>query len=148
MENQKKKKVSILMYPEMEERLDALFPLHGFSSRSELVCKAVEFYTGFLETETCKEYINQTTLAFLEDQLAGLEAKICRQLFRMCVEMSMASHVFATASCGIDHERMASLRKRCLKDVKNTIGNIRFDKIYDTEHNRFYAEEGFDETEY
>jgi len=54
----------------------------------------------------------------------------------------------ACVRSGIDDERMASLRKRCLKDVKNTIGNIRFDKIYNTEHNRFHAEEGFDETEY
>lgn len=130
MEQQKKKKVSVLMYPKMEKQLDALLPLHGFSSRSELVCDAVDFYIGFLESESCEDYMKKTTLAFLEDKLAKLEARICRQLFRMCVEQSVAAHVTASQLPAVDDEDMAQVRKRCVRDIKRTIGNIRFDSIY------------------
>lgn len=146
MEKQNKKKVGILMYPEMERRLDALFPLHGFSSRSEMVCKAVEFYTGFLESEHSEEYMKETTLAFLEDKLERLESRICKQLFRMCVETAMASHVFAAYSLGVDDETIAKLRESCIKDVRKTVGSIRYDSIYAFQHRQLEKEES-DESE-
>ena len=147
MEN-KKKKVSVLMYPEMERRIDALFPLHGFSSRSELVCKAVDFYIGFLESEQRAEYMNQTTLAFLQDKLERLESRICKQLFRMCVEMSVGAHISAYASPGVDNEAMEAIRRKCIKDVRNTVGTIRLDSIYAYQNDRISIEGELDEEGY
>ena len=92
----KKEKVPIWMYPDMVKQVDTAYPLHEISSRSEFVCKAVEFYLGFLQTESSQEFVNKTTLAFLENQLGKLEARICRQLFRMCVEQSLAALIFAS----------------------------------------------------
>ncbi len=126
----KKEKVGIWMPPDMVKWVDAAYPLHEISSRSELICKAVEFYLGYLQTEHSTQYINKTTLAFLEDQLAKLEARVCRQLFRMCVEQSMIANVSASQFPGIADETLIALRKKCVKDVKRTIGNIRYDKIY------------------
>ena len=70
----KKEKVGIWMPPDMVKRVDAIYPLNEISSRSEFICKATEFYLGYLQTENSTEYINKTTLVFLEDQLAKLEA--------------------------------------------------------------------------
>jgi len=137
----KKEKVPIWMYPDMVRQIDAVYPLHEISSRSEFVCKAVEFYLGFLQTKSSQEYINKTTLAFLENQLGKLEARVCRQLFRMCVEQSMAAHLFAS-QLRFKGDGMESLRKKCVKDVKNTIGNIRFDGIYAYQHPNEYRNEG------
>lgn len=148
MENQKKKRVSVLMYPEMERRIDALYTLHGFSSRNELVCNAVDFYTGFLESEHGEEYMNQTTLAFLQDRLERLEGRICKQLFRMCVETATASHVFAAFTPEIQDGSMERLRKQCIKDVRSTVDTIRYDSIYHFEHSALQAEEEFDEAVY
>ena len=36
---------------------------------------------------------------------------------------------------------MDALRKKCVKDVKNTIGNIRFDGIYAFQHPKEYKSE-------
>ena len=148
MEKQKKKKVSVLMYPEMEQMLDATYSLHGFSSRSEFVCKAVDFYNGFLTTENSEEYMNKTMLSFLQDKLERLEARICKQLFRMCVEMSVAAHVSAHTSPGVDDSDMAELRKRCIKAVRSTVGTIRHDNIYAIQNGRMFTEEELDEAEY
>jgi hypothetical protein len=78
--------------------------------------------------------MNKTTLAFLENQVAKLDAKICRQLFRLCVELSMVAHVTATTVPGANEETLKRLRNKCVKDVKNTIGNIRYDDIYAHQH--------------
>jgi len=140
MKENKKEKVPIWMYPDMIRQIDAAYSLHKISSRSEFVCKAVEFYLGFLQSETSQEYVNKTTLSFLENQFGKLEARICRQLFRMCVEQSLAAHLFAS-QLKVNDERMYALRKKCVKDVKNTVGNIRFDGIYAYQHPELYKGE-------
>lgn len=146
MSDDKKEKIGIWMSPDMVKQVDATYPLHGGSSRSEFVCRAVEFYLGFLQTKSSTEYIHKTTLTFLEDQFAKLEARICRQLFRMCVELAMVSHMTA-CQINMDDEMLKKLRKKCVKDVKYTIGNIRFDNIYAFQHEGLNPEEETDESE-
>jgi len=141
MKEDKKEKVGIWMHPDMIKQIDAAYPLHKISSRSEFVCNAVEFYLGFLQTENSTEYIHKTTLAFLENQLAKLEARICRQLFRMCVEQSMIANVSASQIKGMTDELMQKLRKKCIGDVKHTIGNIRYDRIYAFQNGILWKEE-------
>ena len=127
---EKKERVGILMPPSQVAEIDALYPLHGHASRSDFVCKAVEFYTGFLQQGSSEFYMNKTTLAFLEEQLGRLENRICRQLFRMCVEQEMACHMFASQCLGEPKETLEELRKTCVKAVKRTTGSIRYDRIY------------------
>lgn len=42
------------MKPSQVREVDALYPLHGNASRSEFVCQAVDFYSGFLKAEAVK----------------------------------------------------------------------------------------------
>ena len=130
MSQEKKERVGILMPPSQVAEIDTLYPLHGHASRSDFVCKAVEFYTGFLQQGGSEFYMDKTTLAFLEEQLGRLENRICRQLFRMCVEQEMACHMFASQCLGEPKETLEELRKTCVKAVKRTTGNIRYDRIY------------------
>src|SRR5699024_12456358 len=74
--------------------------------------------------------MRKTTLAFLEEQLGRLENRICRQLFRICVEQEMACHMFASQCLGEPKETLEELRKTCVKAVKRTTGSIRYDRIY------------------
>ena len=91
---------------------------------------------GYLHSQSDADYMSKTTLAFLEDQVTKLDAKICRQLFRLCVELSMVAHVTATTVPGANEETLKRLRTKCVKDVKNTIGNIRYDDIYAHQHSQ------------
>ena len=125
MSQEKKERVGILMPPSQVAEIDALYPLHGHASRSDFVCKAVEFYTGFLQQDSSEFYMSKTTLAFLEEQLGKLESRICRQLFRICVEQEMACHMFASQCLGEPKETLD-----CVKAVKRTTGSIRYDRIY------------------
>jgi hypothetical protein len=47
---------------DMIKQVDAAYSLHEIPSRSEFVCKAVEFYLGYLQTENSTE-LSKTTLA-------------------------------------------------------------------------------------
>lgn len=85
--------------------------------------------------------MSKTTLTFLENQVSKLDAKICRQLFRICVELSMVAHVTACQIKGVTEETLKDLRKRCVKAVKQTIGNIRYDKIYAFQNDEIWTEE-------
>jgi isopentenyl phosphate kinase len=148
METRKKKKVGVLMYPEMETIIDAVYPIHGFGSRSEFICKAVEFYNGFLNADINEEYMSKTTFAFLQNKLERLEARICKQLFRMCVETSIAAHISAYTSPGVNEETMTELREKCIQDVRSTIGTMRFDSIYAYQNEALITEEDEHEAEY
>ena len=117
------------MPPAMKARIDAEYPLYDFSSRSELVCKAVEFYLGYLHSESDAEYVSKTSLAFMETQFAKLEARMCKQLFRICVELSMVAHLSAS-QIKVDDKTLKKLHNQCIKDIKSTVGNINYDKIY------------------
>ncbi len=134
MSDDNKTKVGIHMKPELLKRVDAEYPLYDYPSRSAFVGAATEFYLGYLHSLSDTDYMNKTTLSFLADQVAKLDAKICRQLFRLCVELSMVAHVTATTVPGADEETLKRLRQKCVKDVKNTIGNIRYDDIYVHQH--------------
>ncbi len=134
MNDSNKAKVGIHMKPDLIARVDAEYPLYDYPSRSAFVCAATEFYLGYLHSQSDADYMSKTTLAFLEDQATKLDAKICRQLFRLCVELSMVAHVTATTVPGANEETLKRLRTKCVKDVKNTIGNIRYDSIYAHQH--------------
>lgn len=134
MSDDNKTKVGIHMKPELIKRVDAEYPLYDYPSRSAFVGAATEFYLGYLHSQSDTDYMNKTTLSFLAEQVTKLDAKICRQLFRLCVELSMVAHVTATTVPGADEETLKRLRQKCVKDVKNTIGNIRYDDIYAHQH--------------
>lgn len=78
------------------------------------------------------EAVRWLSLTFLENQVSRLGVKICRQPFHICVELSMVAHVTACQIKikGVNEETLKALRKRCVKDIKQTIGNIRYEKIY------------------
>lgn len=134
MSDNNKAKVGIHMKPELIDRVDAEYPLYDYPSRSAFIGAATVFYLGYLHSQNDTDYMSKTMLSFMADQVTKLDAKICRQLFRLCVELSMVAHVTATTVPGADEETLKRLRKKCVKDVKNTIGNIRYDSIYTHQH--------------
>ena len=107
----KKEKIGIHLNPDLVKRIDAEYPLYNCASRSDFMGQAAAFYLGFLHNQEDTAYMSKTTLTFLESQVSKLDAKICRQLFRMCVEQSMIANVSASQIRGVTEETMNNLRK-------------------------------------
>ena len=55
----------------------------------------------------------------------------------------MVGHVTASMVGNADDETLKRLRSKCVKDIENTIGNIRYDTVYAYRHPIF--EEGYDD---
>ncbi|MEG1205880.1 MAG: hypothetical protein RSD08_03385 [Oscillospiraceae bacterium] len=122
-------KVQIRIDAEKLKKLDAGFAAAGFHSRNEYICKAVDFYTSFLETKQAEDYLSETMMAAVDKRLKSMEGRICRTIFKLAVELAISSNVIAHYN-EVDPKIFADLRKGCIGTVKKSLGNIQFDKIY------------------
>jgi metal-responsive CopG/Arc/MetJ family transcriptional regulator len=138
---EKKEKVSAMVEPTLVKRIDSLIEQNKFSSRSEFLTKAAEFYCGYLDTQNCSDYIEQTTLKFMEERLEKIEERMCKQLFRLCVESAMNSHLISAKIVGATDDELETLRRLCVSAVRKNTGNIRFDNIYAYQKGQITREE-------
>ena len=133
----KTEKITVSLSPEVIRLADQNWEKFGFKNRSELIDAAIREY---ISRDLLKEFtgelsqfyqkIERSEIKHLEEQLGRLENRICRQLFRICVEQEMACHMFASQCLGEPKETLEELRKTCVRDVKRTTGSIRYDRIY------------------
>lgn len=65
MTQSKKEKIGIHMNPDLIKRIDTEYSLYGCTSRSDFLCKAAEFYLGFLHSQEDTEYMSKTMLSLI-----------------------------------------------------------------------------------
>lgn len=121
------------MQSDLMKQMDELYPSHDYSSRSEFICAAVEFFMGYLNTERAGKYLSETLHAPCKEQLRLLEAQVCKQIFRLAVEVAIASHVSAYQA-NVGEGMLDQLRMRCIADVKKSYGTVDFNSIYRFQH--------------
>jgi metal-responsive CopG/Arc/MetJ family transcriptional regulator len=129
MAEEKKERYPIWMRPDMVLEVDSMLKANDFRSRSEFVCKAVDFYIGYLSAKRSENYLLSTLVSVQENQLKLVERDISRILFKLAVETDIALNVTAHMS-NIDMETLQTLRRKCVQDVKKTIGVINFDEAF------------------
>jgi metal-responsive CopG/Arc/MetJ family transcriptional regulator len=131
MKSETKQRVAIWMKPDLLETADRLVTTDDSKNRSEFICNAVSFYTGFLQSQNIEAYTNKTFLKEIDSRLARHQKSVCQTLFKLAVELGMNSHIIAASYENITPEYLVKLRKRCIKDVKKSLGMINFDSIYE-----------------
>ena len=131
MKSEEKKRVAIWMKPDLLETADRLVSADDSKNRSEFICNAVSFYAGFLQTKNIEAYINKTFMKEIDSRLASHQKSVCQTLFKLAVELSINTHITAESYENITPEYLEKLRKRCVKDVKKSLGTINFDSIYE-----------------
>lgn len=62
-----------------------------------------------------------------------MEERICRIIFKLAVELSIAMNV-VSAMYDLEPETLENLRGKCIKDVKKSLGSVRFDTVYGYQH--------------
>lgn len=126
-------KVQIRMDADWMKKLDASLEAENFHSRNEYICKAIDFYTSFLETKHAEDYLSDTLIAMVDKRLKSMEGRICRTIFKLAVELAISSNVIAYYN-EVDLKDMDSLRQICVSRVKESMGNVQFDKIYSVQN--------------
>lgn len=131
MEKEKKtnrNKIALRLYQEQIDKLDAYVRLSKASSRNQFIIDAIEFYGGFITSEK-NTFLPNAIASSMVGIVDNSEDRIARIIFKNTVELAMTMNILA-AIAEVDEDKLRSLRAKCIKDVKATIGQINFDEIY------------------
>ena len=96
------------------------------STRNEFIEKAIRFYSGYLDAESADAYLPQVLANVLEGKLGALGERIGRLLFKLSVDQNLMGNILA-AGIEIDPDQLRKARVRCVKEVKETNGEICFE---------------------
>ena len=96
------------------------------STRNEFIEKAIRFYSGYLDAESADAYLPQVLANVLEGKLGALGERIGRLLFKLSVDQNLMGNILA-AGIEIDPDQLRKTRVRCVREVKETNGEISFE---------------------
>lgn len=131
MENKLKK--AYWLYPETEKKISSHLEAANCKSASELVEKAINFYCGYLDTKNDSEYLPIVMLDAIDGMMKLAMQPINRNLFKLAVEVSIASNV-AALDAGIAEEDITRLRSKITEIVKRENGAISFETAHRTQN--------------
>lgn len=99
------------------------------STQNEYIEKAIQFYSGYLDAEQADRYLPRVLAEVLEGKLDALGSRIGKLLFKLSVDNAVMAHVTAV-SIDVDLDTLKKVRVNCIKDVKETNGEIDFEDAY------------------
>lgn len=94
--------------------------------QNEYIEKAILFYSGYLDAQNAGAYLPRILSDVLDGKLNALGSRMGRLLFKLAVEQSISSNVIAALS-DIDLDDLEKLRSRCVREVKQINGEIKFE---------------------
>ena len=121
-----KEKFALWITPEAKKSVESHYKNDNCKSKSEYIEKAIRFYSGYLDTNSADAYLPQVLANVLEGKLGALGERIGRLLFKLSVDQNLMGNVLA-AGIEIDPDQLRKARVRCVKEVKETNGEISFE---------------------
>ena len=125
-----KKKYAYWMRPSMVAEIEEIMPDANATSKSDFVCKAVNFYIGYLRQQKNINYLAPVLAKSIKNEVRSVEKNICEMLFKLAVEQAINSNLIS-AEYDIDSNLLDELRDSCAKAVAETNGLITFEDAYD-----------------
>ena len=120
-----KEKFALWITPEAKKEVEAHYKQDNCKSQSEYIEKAVRFYSGYLDAERADEYLPRVLAQVLEGKLDAFGKRIGRQMFKQAVDENLMANLVAFYF-ETDEDLVRKLRVKCVKDVKETNGEIDF----------------------
>ena len=108
------------------DQVEAHYQADNCSTRNEFVEKAIRFYSGYLDTEHANEYLPRVLADVLEGTLGALGNRMGHLLFKLSVDQNLMGNILA-ADIDIAPDELRKARVRCVKEVKETNGEISFE---------------------
>lgn len=125
----KKQKYAYWMRPSLVAEMIEMMESANATSKSDFVCQAVEFYTGYLRQQKNIDYLSPILADVIKGEIESVEKNVCEMLFRLAVEQAKLSHAVA-ANSHYSEESMRLMHEECVKDVSNCNGIITFEDAY------------------
>ena len=108
------------------DQVESRYQRDNCSTRNEFIEKAVQFYSGYMDTESADAYLPKVLADILEGKLGALGKRIGHLLFKLSVDQNLMGNVLA-AGIDINPDELRKARVRCVKEVKETNGEISFE---------------------
>ena len=99
------------------------------STQNEYIEKAIRFYSGYLDAEHADSYLPRVLAEVLEGKLGALGTRIGKLLFKLSVDDALMCNLVA-ASMDVDMDTLKKVRVDCIKNVKETHGQIDFEDAF------------------
>lgn len=96
------------------------------TTQNEYIEKAIRFYSGYLDAEQADSYLPRILSEVLEGKLSALSSRIGKLLFKLAVDDALMCNLIAD-SMDVDMDTLKKARVHCIKDVKETNGEIDFE---------------------
>lgn len=120
-----KSRHTVWLRNEAWENVVSHYRMDDCTTQNEYIEKAIQFYTGYLDTERSDLYLPRVLSEMLEGKLDMLGQRIGTLLFKLAVESNISNHLLA-ADTDMDMRTYEKLRGRSVREVKETNGRISF----------------------
>lgn len=120
-----KEKFALWITPEAKKEVEAHYKQDNCKSQSEYIEKAIRFYSGYLDSERAEEYLPRVLAQVLEGKLDAFGKRVGRQMFKQAVDENLMANLVAFYF-EMDEDMLQKLRIKCVKNVKETNGEIDF----------------------
>ena len=118
-------KFALRITPETQKLVKDLCPRDNCQSQNEFIDKAIRFYAGYLSAKDAVDVLPPALVAALKGTVQGSEGRIARLLFKLAVELDIMMNILA-AGMEVSESDLKQLRERCVREVRQTGGNITF----------------------
>ena len=127
--NKNKDRHTIWLTDEAWAKVKGHYRTDNCSTQNEYIEKAIQFYSGYLDTEQADSYLPCVLSNVLEGKLSALGSRIGKLLFKLSVDDAVMAHLIA-AIADVDLDTLKKMRVKCIRDVKETNGEIDLEAAY------------------
>ena len=121
-----KKKHSIWLSVSAWANVENHYQADNCSTKNEYIEKAIQFYSGYLNSERAGDYLPRVLADVLEGKLGALGKRMGHLLFKLAVEEALMGNLVA-AGMDVALDTLRKTRVRCVKEVRETNGEIDMD---------------------
>ena len=108
------------------DQVESHYQEDNCSTKNEYIEKAIQFYSGYLDAERADEYLPRVLSDILDGKLGTLGKRMGHLLFKLAVEENLMGNLVA-AGMEVDLDTLRKTRVRCVKEVRETNGEIDMD---------------------
>ena len=108
------------------DQVESHYQEDNCSTKNEYIEKAIQFYSGYLDAERADWYLPRVLSDILDGKLGALGKRVGHLLFKLAVEENLMGNLVA-AGMEVDLDTLRKTRVRCVKEVRETNGEIDMD---------------------
>ncbi len=124
--SEKKQKYAYWMRPSMVAEIEEMLPEANATSKGDFVCKAVDFYIGYLRQQESINFLAPMLAGAIKSEVRSLGKDVCEMLFKLAVEMGINSNITAAVN-DIEDESLESIRRNVAQEIARVNGILTFE---------------------